>query len=823
MTVVLTVDPGAPTFSGNVEMALVVSRPTSLIWVNAKELEIVSAELLVSGAASPVKATVHLAPPEHVGFEFPRPLPAGDAVLRVSYRGALSEERSSGLYVQRDGDEPLVYSQLESTHARRVFPCFDEPAFKIPWQLTLRVPRGLDAASNTPEVSRAPDGELDRIVFAPTPPLPSYLLAVVVGKLAFVDAGRAGRRDTPLRIIAPRGREREAAFAASIHGELLRRLEAYFDVPFPYEKLDNVGRPEGRGAMENAGLIISGGAILLADPASEAASFRLRTASTAAHEIAHQWFGDLVTMAWWDDLWLNEAFATWLEPRVFVVRPDWSPEAERGALRAKGLLHDLLPSARRIRQPIETRGDIDNAFDAITYEKGAAVLRMFEHHVGEETFRAGVKAYLEKHAHGNATTADFLAAIEGAHGTPLAADAGSFLDQPGFPELAVDVRCDGKPRVVLTQRRYVAVGRDAGDALWRVPVCLRGKGCQVLAQPTAELPLASCPKLLFATAGGAGYHVATYGDTQWSALVSSAHALTLEEQLAVITDARVGLTAGRLPAERALRLIERWNLRARPPLVHALVELARTLPERDLIAEEARLPFARWVMRVFGARARALGWKARPGERDEVRVLRPRLLALVALHGRDARLAAEARALADAWLADRAAVDPDALEGVLEVAAWTGDAAFAERLRGARGADAVERQLLVRTLLGFAAEDAFTRAAGLYLTDVHPRDFRYLRTTATDNPATRRMFRFVTQHHDALAARLPEDTRSSLLHAGRGLCSADDARAYDGFFRKRAAALHGGPRTFALVLEDIEMCAAAKSALAAGATSFLTR
>jgi aminopeptidase N len=361
------------------------------------------------------EATVLPGGSDFVGFQFAQPIPPGKATLAVAYKGVYEKTDTIGFFKQQDGGAWYVFSQMEPTDARRAFPCFDEPSYKTPWQLTLHVKKDHVALSNTPVASEAdePNG-MKAVTFRETAPLPSYLIAIGVGPFELVDAGTAGRRKTPLRIVAPKGRGAEAAYAVEVTGEILSRLETYFGIPYPYEKLDSLAIPQtvGFGAMENVGLITYVDRRLLIRPDMATEEQRRGYASTGAHEIAHQWFGDLVTMQWWNDLWLNEGFATWMANRTLEDwKPEWGGALAKVERRADVMGTDRLVSARRVRQPIENEGDIRTAFDGITYQKGASLLAMYEEWMGREAFRRGIQRYLKAHAFGNATSSDFLGAL----------------------------------------------------------------------------------------------------------------------------------------------------------------------------------------------------------------------------------------------------------------------------------------------------------------------------------------------------------------------------------------------------------------------------
>src|SRR5581483_1389680 len=302
--------------------------------------------------------------------------PAGAARLHLEYDGKISTRDSAGIFRARDAGENYLFTQFESIDARRAFPCFDQPNFKTPWQLTLHVPHPDTAISNAPQVSETVEtGGMKKVVFAVSKPLPTYLIAFAVGPFDIVDAGRAGKNRIPVRIITPKGKAHQAKYAAEVTAAIIDRLEKYFGIPYPYEKSDQVAIPVtyGFGAMENAGMVTYGQTILLSDPALDTPQRQREYATDAAHELAHQWFGDLVTPLWWDDIWLNEAFATWMEMKIVAQwKPEWHTRLDNMGPKFGAMRSDSLVSARRVRQPIESVNDIANAFDGITYEKGAA-------------------------------------------------------------------------------------------------------------------------------------------------------------------------------------------------------------------------------------------------------------------------------------------------------------------------------------------------------------------------------------------------------------------------------------------------------------------
>src|SRR5207247_2604495 len=371
-----------------------------------------------------------------VTLRFPRALPAGEAWLVLRFAGRLGEHLR-GFYAASADGRRYAFSQCEAADARRIFPCFDEPAFKARLRLAVTVPSGLRAVSNRP-IEREEDAPGGRIFhFAPTPPLSTYLFALAVGPLEASAERLLGT--VPIRIWHVPGKGHLTELGLEAAAEALRRLEDYFDIPYPYGKLDLVAVPDFEaGAMENAGAVFFRETLLLLDPATASLTERKRAAEVIAHELAHMWYGDLVTMAWWDDLWLNEAFATWMAYRVVADwRPEWRMWQGFEHDRSAALVMDALANTHPIYARVRSVAEATENFDAITYEKGAAVVRMIEHYLGPDAFRGGVRLYMRRHREGNTVAADLWRALEEASGKPVARVAQAWIAQPGFPLVTI--------------------------------------------------------------------------------------------------------------------------------------------------------------------------------------------------------------------------------------------------------------------------------------------------------------------------------------------------------------------------------------------------
>jgi alanyl aminopeptidase len=692
--VTLELDPDRVDFRGQAEISLGLDGPRSDLWVSSRALAYRGGSLVQNGRT--IAVTVE---PDDVRgaarVVLAQTAAAGPAVLRLEFSGTVGETPQA-LFRERSSSGWGIYTELEPIDARRVFPCFDEPAFKIPWELTLVVPERLVAVSNTEAVEETPAGAgMKRVRFRPTRPLPSYLLALGVGDFDVVTPPplpASGVRRTPLRVrgIAPRGRGADLAWALRSGGELLGHLEAWFGTPFPYEKLDHLAIPDTGVAMENAGLITYPEAsLLLGQDSTE--DDRQSLAITMAHEMAHQWFGDLVTMRFWDDTWLNESFAEFLE--TTAVR-DWAPEREPDLDAAEDTLramkNDKLESARAIRMGVETEADLTGWDIAALYPKGAAVLSMFETLLGPVAFRDGVRRYIAAHRDGNATTEDLLAELS--RDRDIRGAFRTFIDQPGLPRVHARLECGGEgPRVKLRQERALPVGSRADRSLrWEVPVCVRAEGrseasCTLLTdeQGTLALPGKRCPAWIHPNTRAAGYYLWTLPPPQMDALLTRGWpALRSAERLSAVNALLSAVTDGIVPAADGLARLGPMTRKVEPGATEQVLGLLHLVRERwvegaDLAAFEA---MARARLRPLLSE---LGWATRPGETARLRVLRAKLIRTLAVDAADPEVLARAARLGRDWLGSDGALHPEALAPDLRdvavvAAARTGDAALFE-------------------------------------------------------------------------------------------------------------------------------------------------
>jgi alanyl aminopeptidase len=832
----LTLIPDQDKFTGAIDIDLQFAKPAAVLWLNAEKLAVTAATLSVE--SEKFDANVIPEPKDYVGFGFGHHVGPGPATLHVAYQGEVSRKDQEGIFQMKDGEEWSIYSQFEDISARRAFPCFDEPGYKVPWQLTLHVKKDQVALSNTPMVSETDAGDgMKTVKFAGTKPLPSYLVAFAVGDMEIVDAGTAGKKNTHVRIVVPRGHSAEAKYAADTTPTIVNLLEDYFGIPYPYDKLDEVSIPRAGYAMEHPGLVTYGAAIIIRKPERDTLERQREWVSVASHELAHQWLGDLVTTAWWDDIWLNEGFASWMANKIVnQYHPEWEMNISELNAYQEAMGNDALVSARQVRQPIESNDDIANAFDGITYDKGSALLNMFESYMGAEKFRAGIRHYLQKYEWKNATSAGFLSALAG-DDRSVASAFSSFLDQPGVPLVTAQLECHGgAAQLALTQQRFFPLGSTgAAGQLWKVPVCVRypaGAGearqCTLLDQVSAELRLTKatgCPGWAEANAGANGYYRVLYqGDLLAVLLNNNAQVLSLPEKVALIGDIAALTRNGKVPLAQALAVATALAADPARQVVTKTMEITTGLQDH-LVSEDLLPRYRRYLLDLYGGRARALGWKAKAGDGDDTRLLRPQILGVIANRAEDAEAIAEAKKLALAWLDDHKAVDPGMVRVVLATAARHGDRDLFDRMLAAarQEIDETFRGTLLYCLGLFQDPAIIKIALPIVLSDEFDnRESLSIVFACAERRQTRGFaYSFVKQNWDDLIAKLPTDTGASTPYVAAGYCDAEHRQDAANFFSGRSTKYTGGPRILTQVLEGIDLCIAYKNAQQASVTEFL--
>lgn len=636
----------------------------------------------------------------------------GRHLLSFTYRGKI-ESGPQGLFAQHflkpDGSKGLLLStQFEATDARRMFPCWDEPAFKASFELSATVPAAWDTVSNMPVVERAVRGTLATTRFAPTPIMSSYLLEFTAGLLGAVGAEREGVK---FGVWTVRGQEQAGTQALADAQQILADYNEYFGVPYPLPKLDSIAVPGGfEGAMENWGAITYNDQNLLLT-SSSTLNDRQRVFSIQAHEMAHQWSGDLVTMGWWDDLWLNESFASWRAAKETALRhPEWNWWEAEDAGKEGAMAADARASSHSIEQHVTDELEANNAFDPqITYDKGQAVLRMFEAYLGETRFRDGVRAYMKAHAYSNASSADLWAAMDAVSGADISRLVGTWTRQAGFPVLTVSARCDagGRREVAVSQKRFLLRGDDAQHLRWQVPLRIRvgaqGKSeVLLLTQDGQNFAAGRCDEPLSLNADAVGFYRVAYDERTLALDTDKFAALPSGDRIALLDDQWALVQAGLQPLSTYLALVEAMgtdtNERAWSQVLMAMGTIERAL--RGSPGHDAFTAYARAQLQSLANR---LGWDARADEAPGIQALRRKVLDDFGQWGDPATLA-EARRRFAGFLADRASLRPDDQALVLGVVASHADEATFDQLhallRSANGEAELQRYLQALTQVG---------------------------------------------------------------------------------------------------------------------------
>ena len=679
-------------FDGKVSIDIEVLSATDRIVLQAAALTFANSQLTGAAMRNPLAAQVSVDEANQTAtFAFDKPLAPGRYTLTADYTGIINTQ-ANGLfaldYPTEAGKKRALFTQFENSDARRFIPSWDEPGYKATFDLTLNVPSTQMAVSNMPATSTRELGNgLKQVVFQTTPKMSTYLLFMSAGE--FERSAVTADNGTEIGVVVPAGKLSQAQFALDASRDVIAEYNDYFGVPYPLPKLDNVAAPGGSqffSAMENWGAIFTFEYALLLDPAVSSVSDKQGVFSIAAHEIAHQWFGNLVTMAWWDDLWLNEGFATWMEGRTTrKLHPEWDLNNVDAAMTSRGAMgRDAMATTHPIVQHVATVEQASQAFDGITYGKGAAVISMFEDYVGSDAWRDGVRSYVRAHAYGNAVTDDLWREIaKAAPDKQFIEVAHDFTLQPGIPLIRSASACiDGKTRVTLQQGEYTIDRKDKQPLRWRVPVTLRGadgKDVRTLVDGNATVDLPGCAGPVLVNAGQKGYYRTLYSPEQFKALSEGFERLPVVDQLGVMMDASALAAVGLQPEADTLDLTAKVAGDAPPDLWQ---RVSRTLGGLDDLFEgdaPRQAAFRRYAYARLEPVLASLGWDDREGESAQTRQLRGSLIGMLGAMD-DPQVIAEARRRFDAFLVKPESLSPELRRTVLGVVARHADAKTWEQL-----------------------------------------------------------------------------------------------------------------------------------------------
>ena len=680
-----TPDFATNTFGGEETIDVHVLSATKTIVLNAVEIDFRSVTVNSGGKQS--TATVTQNPDqETVTLELPSEVAAGPANIHIAYVGKLND-KLRGLYRSDANHRKYAVTQFEAVDARVAFPSFDEPAYKATFDISAVVDKDDTAISNGRIVSDEPGpAGKHTIKFSTTPKMSTYLVALTVGDWKCVSGEQDGIQ---LRVCAVPGKEQQGQFAMEATKAILKFYDQYFAIKYPYGKLDQIAAPDFEaGAMENTGAIVYRESALLMDPAKASVNDEKEIAFVIAHEMAHQWFGDLVTMKWWNDIWLNEGFASWMESKpVAAWKPEWDISQDEVLNANEALGTDSTRNTRAIRQQAESRHEINSMFDGIAYGKTAAVLKMLENYLGPEEFRKGVNTYLQAHAYGNATAEDFWSAMTSTTGKPVDEIMRTFVTQAGAPYISTEAKCEnGETLVKLSQKRFYASAKDmqnASDALWQVPVCLReiGKGnkgsCEVLKEKQQEFRLQGCGAGIFPDAGGAGFYRYSLDPAILNSADFKVQELSKDDQVSVVGNEGALLSSGEHQIQNLMALASKFR---GVDTYAALEELAAQVKfARERLVSPSDLPqFQAWVRSVFGPTLEELGPQGSKTETPNRRNARAALVGLLGNVGEDQHAIEIARRTVTEYMRDPQSVDATLVDASFPVAAAHGDAALYE-------------------------------------------------------------------------------------------------------------------------------------------------
>ena len=728
--VALTPDAVHSTFAGRVAITLDVLVPTASITLNAADLVFAKSTITAAAGGATMQATTSVdAAAQTAKFTFAKPLAKGRYTLALDYTGVIGQQ-AVGLfaldYDTANGKKRALYTQFENSDARRMIPSWDEPAYKASFTLAATVPAGQMAVSNMPIASSTtlPDGR-SLVKFGATPKMSTYLLFFGLGEFERVTAMADG---TEVGVITTKGGAAKAAFALEASKAILGEYNRYFGVRYPLPKLDNIaapGRSQFFGAMENWGAIFTFEYAMLLDPAISTQYDKQEVFATAAHEMAHQWFGDLVTMQWWDDLWLNEGFASWMEGRMTArLHPEWNTALGAVGVREQAMARDAIATTHPVVQHVATVEQASQAFDEITYNKGASVIRMLENYVGEEAWQNGVRAYMREHAYKNTVSDDLWRAIEKAARKPVTGIAHDFTLQPGVPLIRVDAAaCKGSSTsVVLTQQEFSRDQPNKKPLRWRVPVTLQVAGSDhqvhtLVANGKATVSVPGCGPVIV-NAGQSGYYRTLYAPKQFEELGGRFASLAPIDQLGLLSDSWALGMAGMQPAAGFLDLANAATPASDPQVWGKIAGIFGTLHGHYSGDSTRQKRFDKFAVARLAPVFKQVGWKARDGENATVATLRSDLIESLSDLNDDATIAEARRRYAGS--ADDASLNPPALrKTIMAVAAKHADAATWDRLhREALGEKSPMIKDQLYHLLASSGDEALARRAlALAMTD----------------------------------------------------------------------------------------------------------
>jgi aminopeptidase N len=832
-------DPARSGYSGTVTIAVDLKKTSDHLWLHGRGLEVASATITDAKGRAHIGKYVEAAPEVGVArVDFGTTFKPQKLTLKLAFSAAYNQTLQGYYKVVFAGDA-YAMTQMEPISARLAFPCFDEPDFKVPLTLSLTVPEADEAVANAAQAKDVPAGTgWKTVTFAPTKPLPTYLYAWAVGPWDIVQGPTIPpdewrKTPVPVRGIATRGNGFEMARALAMVPGIIQHEEAYYGFGYPFGKLDLAALPDfSAGAMENAGLVTFRDWYLLLGQGASPDAVR-STFNVEAHELAHQWTGDTVTLEWWNDIWLNEAFATWMQQKIEQeIHPEWRGDLERIERGEGAMQSDSLTSARMIRQPITGAGDIETAFDGITYEKGAAVIGMFEHFIGPAVFQKGMQAYIKAHAFGNADADDLVDAIADAagRGGKFKAAFNSFLDQNGVPLVATKLDCKpGHDAVLeLAQSRYLPIG-STGDPgrLWGVPVCVRFPGgvqCRLLDARTAEMKIdgGSCPAWYMPNADGAGYYRYEMAKADRAALTKVIAQRDDGEQLAYADSIDAAFERGDLDVNEALAAMRELAPSKVRQIALAPLDTVGWIYDHAARTDAQKTAIRDAVARVWLPRLDALGYQRRAGESADDVLMRSDLADTLGLQFKVPQVRAALLQQGENALKPdpdgRPGLvigDPDLLRTALSVAVEEKGKPVVDELMAAipKTTDPVRRNAMLGALSHAQGAEADIVRNFALSPAVKVGEMGMLLRGGRDTVAQRDdLWNWFTAHYRQIVARTGVFSGGYLpMIAASGGCSDAEAQRVEAYFRPKLRQVPGLARGLAQTHESIVLCSALKA------------
>ena len=781
------------TTHGTVTIEILVLDRVSQIVLNSLDLEITKATLLtpqremtLHPRLDPAQQTLILPLSESIA--------PGKYQLTLDFNGHLAAQAQGLFFVKYAAGAQkkiMLATQMEPADARRMFPCWDEPVFRAAFELTVVVPQKHLAVSNMPiETEKSLGNGRKEVKFARTPPMASYLVVLVSGELEELKGEAEG---VPLRIITTEGKRAQARYALDVTKRVLAYYNDYFGIRFPLPKLDEIAIPGGfGGAMENWGAITFNERNLLVDPASGSLSTRQNVFGVVAHEMAHQWFGDLVTTAWWDDLWLNEGFASWMSSKATaLMNPDWDIELNADAVKDAVMNDDARSATHPILRPVQNVSEAGDAFDHITYQKGEAFLRMLENFLGAKAFRQGLHQFLVDREYSNATTADLWNALENASGKPVGAISAAWTEQPGLPLVTVNTNCvNGRQVLTLSQERFSINAPDAQPLFWKIPVALMH-----LAKPDAvayalvdgrsvSVPFGACGELVKANAGNFGYYRTAYEPALFQSLRQNLTALPAADQLNLLDDTWALADAGRVPTSDYLDLAQSLKGNKERAVVGQIISVFAYVDTLER-GRTNRTAFREYARRWLRPEMDRLGWTPKPGDSPGDSLLRADLIQTLG-NLEDPGVVAQARALYAKFLIRPSSLPADLRTPVLTIVGRYADRKTYDELHqlALKASDTGERQLYYRAMAGALDPELAILTLSISLTDeTVPQETAYLvPQVAAAGEQPELAWDFTRRHIKELLAELEAFRVNGYLPAIMGSFSdaarADELEAY---------------------------------------------